>query len=80
VMNALQAIATVPYDTLERPASVKGLAARLWTETLRGRAVDELRNFDPKAWAGDAAVRVRTRKQLVLAGADAATLAKIDAI
>jgi hypothetical protein len=78
--GTLQPIATIAWAAIERPRDATGLAARIWDETIRGFAIVSLGAYDPARWAGDAAVRTETRKLLQAAGADAATLAKIDAI
>jgi hypothetical protein len=72
-------VVEVPNDAVEPPATLAGLGLRMWQETARVYAIWSLKTFDAKAWAGNKAIRALTRRELVIVGADAETLARIDA-
>ena len=75
-----QRIVEVPFGiNAPLPAPASPAAKFLFDDNLRVYARWALRDFDPARWASGGAVRAATRRELVLAGASAAMLARIDA-
>jgi hypothetical protein len=74
-----QRIVEVPYGNTALPASASPAAKFLFDDSQRVYARWHLRDFDPTKWASAGTVRAATRRDLVLAGASAAMLARIDA-
>ena len=75
-----QSIVTVPFgDAATAPADAPPAARLLFDADQRAFGRWSLQSFDANAWAVDPAARAALRRDLVRAGADAATLARVDA-
>jgi hypothetical protein len=76
--SAWVTLVEVLYGDPVMPVTLTPAGRYLWKETNRALSRLVLAQFDAARWAGEAKVRAETRQFLVLAGASAAMLGRID--
>jgi len=78
--SSWQQVVEIPYGTTATlPASASRAARYLFDESMRVKALGNLRSFQLTTWASTPGVRTATRHDLVTAGASGAVLAAVDA-